>query len=106
MTLFYTDHAEQDLSDIISYYLTTANLVVAESIYAEIEAEILRIEQNPARNGDLMNSEILGVISQFKHAVTQYFRIIYEIIEDDVYIHIICHQRKDFVSILQERTLR
>lgn len=91
---------------IISYHLPPTNVVVAEKRYTKNAAELLRIEQNPNRNNDLLDSEILGVIAQCKHAATQYFRIIDEIIEDDVYVHIICHQRKDFVSLLQERVLR
>lgn len=106
MSLFYTAHAAKDLENIISHYLTIANVAAAGNIYAEIETEISRIAQNPNRNGDLLDSEIFGVISQFKHAVTQYFRIIYEIIGEDVYIYLIRRQRKNFVSILQERMLR
>ena len=43
------------------------------------------------------------VATQYRQGLTTYHRIIYEIVNEVIYVHIICHQRKDVMQILLRR---
>ena len=43
------------------------------------------------------------VATQYRQGLTIYHRIIYEIVNDVIYVHIVCHQRKDLMQILLRR---
>ena len=88
--------AVDDLTDIKSSdknWLTTKKA---------IQAELAAISKNPlARPAPPEVQDI--VATQYRQGLTSYHRIIYEIVNDVIYVHIICHQRKDMMQILLRR---
>ena len=88
--------AIDDLNDIKSSdknWLTTK-----KAIQAELEA----ISKNPlARSAPPEVQDVMA--TQYRQGLTAYHRIIYEIVDDVIYVHIICHQRKDMMQILLRR---
>lgn len=47
--VFWTEGAEQDLEDILAYYLTEAGIEVAQSIYLRIRAAVQNLKDFPER---------------------------------------------------------
>ena len=67
-----------------------------------IQAELSAISKNPlARPAPPEVQDIMA--TQYRQGLTAYHRIIYEIVNDVIYVHIICHQRKDMMQILLRR---
>ena len=91
--------AIDDLADIKA---TDQNWVATKK---EIKAELVAISNHPlARPAPPEIKEIF--ISQFHQGLSSYHRIIYEILDGTIYVHIICHQRKDLTQILLRRMSR
>ena len=88
--------AVDDLKDIKSSdknWLTTKKA---------IQAELMAISKNPLACA--APTEVQDIMAtQFRQGLTSYHRIIYEIVNDVIYVHIICHQRKDMMQILLRR---
>ena len=88
--------AVDDLTDIRS---SDKNWLVTKKA---IQAELSAISKNPlARSAPPEVQDIMAI--QYRQGLTAYHRIIYEIINDVIYVHIICHQRKDMMQILLRR---
>lgn len=67
-----------------------------------IQAELAAISKNPLACA--APPEVQEIVAmQFRQGLTTYHRIIYEIVDDVIYVHIICHQRKDMMQILLRR---
>ena len=88
--------AVDDLKDIKS---SDKNWLITKKA---IQAELVAISKNPlACTAPPEVQEI--VATQFRQGLSKYHRIIYEIVDDVIYVHIICHQRKDMMQILLRR---
>ena len=88
--------AVDDLTDIKSSdknWLTTKKA---------IQAELSAISKNPLTRP--APPEVQDIVAtQYRQGLSKYHRIIYEIVDDVIYVHIICHQRKDMMQILLRR---
>ena len=88
--------AIDDLTDIKSSdknWLTTKKA---------IQAELAAISKNPLVCAAPTELQDMAT-NQYRQGLTAYHRIIYEVTDDAIYIHIICHQRKDLTQILLKR---
>ena len=47
--VLWTERAEQDLEDILTYYLSAAGVRVAKSIYGRIRTQVQSLKQFPER---------------------------------------------------------
>ena len=65
-------------------------------------AELAAISKNPLACAAPPEVQEI-VATQYRQELTTYHRIIYEIVDDVFYVHIICHQRKDMMQILLRR---
>ena len=67
-----------------------------------IQAELAAISKNPLACAAPPEVQEI-VATQYRQGLTTYHRIIYEIVNEVIYVHIICHQRKDMMQILLRR---
>lgn len=90
---------EGAIDDLSELKLTDKNWVVTKKA---IQTEINAISKNPlSRASPLEVQEILG--QKFRQGLSQYHRVIYEVLNDEVFVHIICHQNRDMAQILSKR---
>jgi Txe/YoeB family toxin of Txe-Axe toxin-antitoxin module len=69
-----------------------------------IQAELMAISKNPLACA--APPEVQDIVAtQYRQGLTTYHRIIYEIVKNAIYVHIICHQRKGMMQILLRRVI-
>jgi Txe/YoeB family toxin of Txe-Axe toxin-antitoxin module len=94
--VYLLEGAIHDLSEL---KLTDKNWVITKKA---IQTEINAISKNPLSRAS--PPEIQDIVGQkFRQGLSQYHRVIYEILNDEVYVHIICHQSRDMTQILLRR---
>jgi len=97
--------AENDIWDIYRYVAQQASLEKADSLLDNIEKTILGLETLPLRGHYPSELERIGIL-EFREIFFKPYRIIYQIMESDVYVHCVLDGRRDLPDLLQERLLR
>lgn len=98
----FLQSAVDDLHEVRRYIRKHFSQAVWLDAYAKIKKAILRLEQFPQAGhapSELPATHFLEII-----AVKN--RVIYEVVGDTVYIHIICDSRQDFKTKLARRPVR
>ncbi|KCB41438.1 plasmid stabilization system protein, RelE/ParE family [Bordetella hinzii 5132] len=98
----FLQSAVDDLHEIRRYIRKHFSQAVWLDSYAKIKKAILHLEQFPQAGhapSELPATHFLEII-----AVKN--RVIYEVVGDTVYIHIICDSRQDFKTKLARRPIR
>lgn len=94
--------AADDLKEIRRYVRRHFSQDVWLESYAKIKKAIINLERYPYSGH---TPEELPA-THFLEIVAAKNRVIYEVIEDAVYVHIICDCRQDFTSKLARRPMR
>jgi toxin ParE1/3/4 len=95
----------EDIIEIYEYVYFNDSPESAEQLLDNIEDAYFRLEQLPTRGHIPEELKNTG-IKRFKEIHFKYFRIIYEIAEDIVYVHCILDGRRNIQEILSDRLLR
>ncbi|MFJ1299323.1 type II toxin-antitoxin system RelE/ParE family toxin [Pseudomonadota bacterium AL_CKDN230030165-1A_HGKHYDSX7] len=98
----FLQSAADDLHEIRRYIRKHFSQAVWLDCYAKIRKAILNLEQFP-QSGHAP-SELPA--THFLEIVAAKNRVIYEVLGDTVYIHIICDSRQDFKTKLARRPIR
>lgn len=105
MKVVLLDSAEQDLKDLKRYLVESFGMKTWAISYGEIKDAVRSLRNFPFVGG--VPDEISGLnLTQFRQVISGRNRIIYEIRQDTIFIHIICDTRKDVRSLLISRVLR
>ncbi|WP_342119197.1 type II toxin-antitoxin system RelE/ParE family toxin [Pseudoduganella sp. OTU4001] len=97
--------AEQDLIELRRYVLKNFGRHAWNSSYLQIKTAIRSLRDFPL--GGAIPDEVSELqIGQFRQVIAGMNRIVYEVLGDTVYIHIICDTRRQLRSILARRLLR
>lgn len=72
-----------------------------KSIKQEIQNQLNFTEQNPLAQP--IPPELEEITNEFRQVLTAYYRIIYEITDDQIYVYLICHQARDLRSLFFRR---
>ena len=96
--------AEDDLNEIVEYYFSL-NPNYVENIVSEFETNVLSLQQYPKRGRIVPELDRQG-ISQYRELIQGYYRIVYEISEDNVIVHTIIDGRRNFEDILISKLSR
>jgi plasmid stabilization system protein ParE len=97
--------AEQDLRELRGYLMKTFGQAVWQSSYADIKAAILNLAAFPYSGAIPEALEQLQLV-QYRQIISGSNRIIYEVREKTVYIHLVVDCRRDMKSVLMRRLLR
>lgn len=97
MQVIFTQGAIDDLTDLKQslkpeLWKTTKN---------ELEDKLKFIENNPLAQP--VPLELQDINSDFRQGLTRYYRIIYEVVEDNIYIYLICNQARDLNAVFFRR---
>jgi toxin ParE1/3/4 len=96
--------AQQDLKDIRHYVTKRFGPQSWKDCSAAMKASIQTILAFP--EGGTIPDELVDLhLAQYRQAISGMNRIIYEVRDDTVYIHVICDTRRDMRSLLARRLL-
>ncbi len=97
--------AENDLFEIYKYIAAHDSVHKAESLLNKVEELCSSLKDLPDRGHIPPELDRIG-IKQYKEVHFKPYRVIYQIIKNNVYIHCILDGRRDMMDLLQERLLR
>jgi len=99
------ESAEYDLKELKSYIVKDFSLKTWRNTYDKIKEVIRNLKTFPYAGSIPEEIERLN-LSQYRQVISGMNRIIYEVRQDTIYIHIIVDGRRDLTSLLTRRLLR
>lgn len=97
--------AEQDLKELRSYIVKNFGMDTWQASYAKIKDAVNALQAFPLGGSVPDELESLN-LTQYRQAISGMNRIIYEVRQETIYVHIICDTRKDMKALLTRRLLR
>ena len=99
------EDAEHDLIDIYHYIALNDSPENAAYIFEQLEPLCLRLVELPDRGHVPPELNRIGV-TDYREVHFKPYRIIYQIIRQDIFIHCVLDGRRDILSLLERRLLR
>jgi plasmid stabilization system protein ParE len=99
------EKAEIDLKDLRSYIVKNFSCEVWRDTYATLKESIRNLRDFPLAGSIPDEIEKLH-LSQYRQVVSGSNRIIYEVRQNTIYIHMIVDARRDVNALLTKRLLR
>jgi toxin ParE1/3/4 len=100
-----TEDAEQDLIDIYRYIARHDSLEDADYVLDQLESLCSRLTELPERGHVPPELDRIAV-TNYREVYFKPYRVIYEAIRQDVFIHCILDGRRDMPTLLQRRLIR
>lgn len=97
--------AEEDLYEIFKYVYLNDSEEKSERLYSKLYEKCVALKEYPYRGHVPQELSLFG-INDFLEIIFKHYRIIYQIIGKDVFIHCILDGRRDIQKLLQERLIR
>jgi len=101
----FISDAETDLLEIYKYVYLNDSEENAERLYAKLHKKCLTLTIFPKR-GRIPPELKLLEIEDFLEIFCKPYRIIYQIVQSEVFVHCILDGRREIQKLLQERLLR
>lgn len=99
------EDAEQDLTEIYAYVAANDSVEKADYLLDQLETLCLSLGELAARGNVPPELDRVGV-SAYREVHFKPYRVIYQIIGRDVYIHCVLDGRRDMQALLERRLLR
>jgi toxin ParE1/3/4 len=99
------DSAEQDLKELRAYLLKNFSAETWHATYTKLKEAIRHLQNFPQAGAVPQEIEALN-LTQFRQALSGMNRVIYEVRQDIIYVHIITDVRRDMNTLLTRRLLR
>jgi len=99
------EDAEQDLIDIYRYIVFHDSVEKAAYVLDQLESLCSRLTELPERGHVPPELDRIGV-ANYREVYFKPYRVIYEVIRQDVFIHCILDGRRDMQSLLERRLIR
>ena len=96
---------EKDLYEIYNYVRKSGSPINAQKLFLRLEQTCMSLTDNPKRWHIPPELERIGVY-EYREIHIKRYRIIYQIINNDVFIHCILDGRRDLQELLEYRILR
>ena len=103
--IFVIFDAELDLYDIYNYVEKNDSVQNADSLLDKLENAINGLQTLPLRGHTPPELERIAVLDYYEIHYKPY-RIIYQVIDKNVYVHCILDGRRDLQDLLEKRLLR
>jgi toxin ParE1/3/4 len=103
-TVFLTDDAVGDLDEIYNYIALHDSPPKADYVLEQIASAFSRLSEFPERGGYPKELLALG-IREYREIFFKPYRIIYRIIDKNVFVLLIANGRRDMQALLQRRLL-
>ena len=103
-SVLLTDNAARDLNELYEYIEGHDQSGKADHVLEQIEKAFTRLSESPERGAYPKELLALG-IREYREIFFKPYRIIYRVIENNVYVLLIVDGRRDMQSLLQRRLL-
>ena len=104
LSVFLTKDAATDLAELYYYLLINDSPRKAEYVLQQNEKNLSSLSEFPQRG--VYPNELLRIgVREYREIFYKPYRIIYRIIEKNIYILLIADSRRDMQSLLQRRLL-
>lgn len=97
--------AEKDIDELYFYVAQHDSAEKASKLLGNIEKTIMSLETLPHRGHYPPELERIGVFD-FREVFFKPYRIIYEVVKADVFVHCVLDGRRDLQDLLQQRMLQ
>ncbi|MDL2123583.1 MAG: type II toxin-antitoxin system RelE/ParE family toxin [Deltaproteobacteria bacterium] len=104
-TVHIIGDAEKDLYEIYDYVRKSSSPINAQKLFLRLEQTCMSLADNPERGHIPPELERIGVY-EYREIHVKVYRIIYQIIDNDVFIHCILDGGRDLQELLEYRILR
>lgn len=99
------ESAEHDLKELRDYIIKNFSLRTWQNTYGKLKKAIRKLKTFPHAGSVPDEIEKLN-LSQYRQVLSGMNRIVYEVRQDTIYIHIVVDARRDMNSLLTRRLLR
>ncbi len=99
------EDAEQDLVDVYRYVATHDTAEKAAYVLEQLETLCARLANLPLRGHIPPELDRIGV-TNYREVHFKPYRVIYEVIGQDVFVHCVLDGRRDMQSLLERRLVR
>lgn len=100
-----TEEAEQDLIDLYRYSVLHDSVENADYVLGQLESLCSRLTELPERGHFPPELDRIGV-TNYREVNFKPYRVIYEVIRQEVFIHCILDGRRDIPALLERRLIR
>jgi len=97
--------AEQDIKELKSYVIKNFSPETWQDTYSKLKDSIRNLKAFPFSGSTPDELERLN-LTQYRQAISGMNRVIYEVRQEIIYIHIVADTRKDMKTLLTQRLLR
>ena len=97
--------AERDMKNIRSYIVKNFSLATWQDTYSKLKEAIRNLKDFPFSGSIPDELERLN-LTQYRQIISGMNRVIYEVRQEIIYIHIVSDTRKDMRTLLTQRLLR
>lgn len=105
MKVVMLESAQADLVALRSYIVKNFSTATWRATYAKLKTSIRNLAVFPLLGGIPDELESLN-LTQYRQILSGLNRIIYEVRQDTVYVHLIVDTRRDLKDVLMQRLLR
>jgi toxin ParE1/3/4 len=102
VTVFLTDDAARDLDELCVYLALHDTPQKADYVLKQIESAFSRLSEFPDRGAHPKELLALG-IREYREILFKPYRIIYRVMDKNVYVLLIADGRRDIQTLLQWR---
>jgi len=103
--VWLSDDAEQDLIEIYRYIAIHDSAEKAAYVLDQLESLCSRLAELPERGHVPPELDRIGV-ANYREVHFQPYRVIYEVVKQDAFIHCVLDGRRDIQSLLERRLIR
>lgn len=96
--------AKDDLNEIVEYYCSLSPSYVEKTV-RQFEDNVMSLKQNPLRGRVVPELEKFGY-TRYREIIQGNYRIVYEVSNDTVIVHVIIDGRRDFESLIFSKLAR
>lgn len=105
MKVVILESAQADLVELRSYIVKNFSVTTWRATYAKLKLAIRNLAKFPQLGGIPDELETLN-LTQYRQILSGKNRVIYEVRQDAVYVHLIVDTRRDLKDVLMQRLLR
>ena len=105
MKVVVLESAQADLVELRSYIVKNFSVTTWRATYAKLKLAIRNLAKFPQLGGIPAELETLNP-TQYRQILSGMNRVIYEVRQDAVYVHLIIDTRRDLKEVLMQRLLR
>lgn len=99
------EDAEQDLIELYTYVATHDSVDKADHLLDALQELCLGLDAHPTRGHVPPELERIG-LTEYREVHYKPYRIIYQIVGRDVYVHCVLDGRRDMQTLLERRLFR